>query len=120
MSGSSKSVQPLRDFLRVLIAPAVWFAHFSFLYGAEALICIEPPPGRGAAMGWTAILATAVALTGVIVLIWRLLYSAKTTALPADRGGAWLRHVSLLLAILSALGIIWTALPTTILPACAF
>jgi hypothetical protein len=119
MSVSFKSVQPLADFLRVLIAPTIWFAHFTFLYGAEALICIGPATERSAIMGWTAILATAAALTGLIILMARLLQSAKAAAARTDRGNAWLPQVSLLLALLSALGIIWTALPTAILPACA-
>lgn len=119
MSAAFKPVRPLGDFLRVLIAPAVWFAHFSFLYGTEALICIGPPAGRDATMGWAAILATAVALSGLVVLATRLLRSRETPRLKSEDANAWLRRTSLLLTLLSALAIIWTTLPTAVLPACA-
>jgi hypothetical protein len=119
MSAALKPVRPLGDFLRMLIAPAIWFAHFSLLYAADALICIGPPADRGTTMGWMVGLATAAALAGLIILVARLLRSKKIVTPRSDNGTAWLRRTSLLLALLSTLGIIWTTLPTAILPACA-
>ena len=120
MSAASKPVRPFADFLRVLIAPAIWFAHFSLVYAAEALICIGPPAGRGTTMGWIVILATAAALTGLIILAARLLRSGNAAPSRSDRGKAWLRRASLPLTLLSVLGVIWTALPAAILPVCTF
>lgn len=119
MSAASKPVRPFGDFLRVLIAPAIWFAHFSVLYAAEALICIGPQAGRGTTMGWIVMLATAVASTGLIILTVRLLRSGKMAAPRSGHSISWLQRTSLLLTLLSALGIIWTTLPTAVLPACA-
>ena len=118
MSVASKPVRPFGDFLRVLIAPAIWFAHFSFLYGAEALVCIEPSADSGTTMGWMVFLGTAVALIGLMLLGAGLLRSATTASPRSNHDNTWLRRVSLLLTLLSTLAVIWTTLPTAVLPAC--
>jgi hypothetical protein len=120
MSAPLKPVRPLGDFLRVLIAPTIWFGHFSLLYAAETLICIGPPADRGTAMGWTVILATAAALAGLVILAAQLFRAGRMASPEAQDNTVWLRRTSLLLTLLSALGVIWTTLPTAILPACAF
>ena len=117
MSAASNPVRPFGDFLRLLIAPAIWFAHFSSLYAAETLICIGPQAGRGAMTG-IVVLATAAGLTGLIILAARLRRSGKMAAPGPGHGRSWLRRTALLLTLLSALGIIWTTLPTVILPSC--
>ena len=38
--------RPLGDLLRVFVPPALWFAHFGVLYGAEALVCTPPAAAR--------------------------------------------------------------------------
>jgi hypothetical protein len=119
MSATLKPVRPVGDFLRMTIAPTIWFAHFSVLYAAEALICIGPPADWGATMRWTVILATAAALGGLIILAARLLRSGKNAPPRSEDSAAWLRRTSLLLTLLSALAVIWTTLPTAVLPACA-
>jgi hypothetical protein len=118
MSAASKPVRPFGDFLRVLIAPAIWFAHFSVLYAAEALICIGPPGDRGTTMGWTVFLATAAALTSLAILAAGILRAGNTPP-TANQESTWFPRVSVLLTILSVLGVIWTVLPTLALPACA-
>jgi hypothetical protein len=118
MSAASP-VRPFGDFLRLLIAPTIWFAHFSLLYAAEALICIGPAADRGGAMGGTVVVVTVAALTGLLILGARLLRSGETVAPEPGHSASWLRRTSLLLTLLSALGILWTTLPTVILPACA-
>ena len=115
MTATIKPVRPFGDFLRMLIAPAIWFAHFSLVYAAEALICIGPPAGRGTTMGWTVFLATAAALTGLIILAAGILRAGNTT----NQESTWFPRVSLLLTLLCVLGVIWTVLPTLVLPACA-
>jgi hypothetical protein len=114
----SATFKPLGDFLRVLIAPAIWLAHLSIVYGAEALICIGPPADRTTRMGWMIFLATSAAVAGLAILVVGLLRRQNTASSGFDRGNAWLLRASLLLSLLSALGIVWTTLPATILPAC--
>jgi hypothetical protein len=118
MSTTFKAVRPLSDFLRVLIAPAIWFLHLVILYSAEALICIGPPAAQSTAMAWMVFLATAAALTGLIILAAGMLRPGASPLPSPDRRNAWLPRVSLLLTLLSVLGVIWTAMPTALLPVC--
>jgi hypothetical protein len=110
-------VQPLSAMLQMLTGPVIWFAHFVLLYGAEALIC-TPPLARPGAMTWFTIAATLAALAALGM------FAAMAMRRPAagsrdhsDVG--FLRAASLLLALLSAIAMVWVALPTAILPVCA-
>jgi hypothetical protein len=106
-------VRPLGDLLRLFVGPAVWFAHFVVLYGAEAMIC-TPGLAAAGAMTWAAAIATLAALAmlaGFSVLVLRR--PAKT------HGGAiFLRRATVLLAMLSAIAVIFVALPVAVLPVC--
>ena len=116
----SKTIRPLNDFLRVLIAPAIWFAHLVVIYGAEALICISPPVTDRKAMAWTVAIATGAALVGLIVSAaglagpW-LLVASKATRAELQ----FLPMMAMALTLLSMLGVVWTAMPATMLVACA-
>jgi hypothetical protein len=57
--------RPLAELLQVFIGPGLWFAHFSIVYGAEALICRDA--ARAHIMVWTGAAATLAALPLVIV-----------------------------------------------------
>ena len=117
MSAASRPVRPFGDFLRMLIAPAIWFAHFSLVYAAEALICMGSSAQRGTTMGWMVILVTAAALAGLVILAVGILRAEK--AARSNRESSLLPRATLLLTAISALGTIWTILPTLVLPACA-
>lgn len=113
----STRVRPLTDLLRLFIGPGLWFAHFTVLYGAEALIC-TPPVTPGRAMIWIAAIATIAALCALALFVARLMRQPP----PEDRehtGAAFLRITALMLAMLSALGVVWTASPIALLPVCA-
>jgi uncharacterized RDD family membrane protein YckC len=111
------SARPLADLLAVCIPPTLWFMHFGVLYGAEALLCTPPAAGRGA-MIWIGALFTAATLAA---LAWFALGLRRPSRDGADQhsGAAFLRSVGLLLALLAALGVVWTALPVAALPVCA-
>jgi hypothetical protein len=115
----SATFKPLGDFLRVLIAPAIWFGHLSIVYAAEALICIGPPADQTTMMRWMVFLATSAATAGLVTLVVGLFRRRHAASRGFDRENAWHARVSLLLTLLSAVGIVWTTLPATILPACA-
>jgi hypothetical protein len=111
-------VRPLGDFLQLFIGPAIWFGHFATLYAAEALIC-TPGLASAGAMTWVAGAATLAALAalggfGATVL-------RRPAHDPAGRhgGAAFLRSATLLLAMLSAIAVVWVALPVALLPVCA-
>ena len=108
--------RPLADFLRVFVGPVVWFLHLVLLYGAEALICM-PPAGSGRAAIWVGVAATAAALGALCP--GRSFSAARTDGRRKHAGATFLRNTTLLLALLSAIGVIWNALPLALVPACA-
>ena len=119
MSAAFESDRPLSDFLRVLVAPFIWFTHLVIVYAAEALVCIGPPADRGNAMGLVVFLASTAALTSLAILAAGILRAGNTAPPTANQERTWFTRVSLLLTLLSILGVIWTVLPTLVLPACA-
>ena len=110
------AARPLGDLLRVFIPPVLWFAHFGVLYGAEALVCTPPAANRHALIwiGAIATIATFAALAWFAVLTRR-----RPSADRTDEHTAFLRGVALLLALLAALGVVWTVFPVAVLPVCA-
>jgi bacteriorhodopsin len=109
--------QPLSAMLQMLAGPVIWFAHFVVLYGAEALICTPPLESSGAMTSVT-IAATVAAL--VALGIFAAIVMRQFTAASRNHTDAgFLRVASLFLALLSAIAVIWVALPTAILPVCA-
>jgi hypothetical protein len=111
------AARPFGDLLGVCIPPALWFGHFGVLYGAEALACTPPAGGRHLLI-WIGAIATVAALA---VLAWLAVSLRRPSAERADEhtGAAFLRDVTLLLALLSAMGVAWTAFPVAVLPLCA-
>lgn len=104
--------RPLADLLRLGIGPLVWFAHFSLSYAAEGVIC-RPPNPSPAAMLWFGAVTTMLALTYLVVFGFRARRGRDQT------DALFLRQATILLTILSALGVIWTAVPIIILRACS-
>ena len=115
---SAPRPRPLGDLLRLLIGPGLWFSHLTILYGAEALIC-TPPMASGRAMIWIASGATIAALGALAVFGAALLRQPPPAERPEEHIAAFLHATALLLAVLSALGVVWTASPVALLPVCA-
>jgi hypothetical protein len=114
---STPIARPLADFLWLFVGPGVWFAHFTFLYGAETLLCL-PPAASPHAVLWLAAIATALALGTLgafATMMWR---RARTGGREPPAGVGFLRNATLLLTLLSALAVTWTALPVAMLRAC--
>lgn len=111
-------VRPLGDLLQLFAGPAVWFAHFVVLYGAEALIC-TPPLASPRAMSWIALVATLAAIAALGAFVAMAL--RRPVPDPANRrhDAAFLRGTALLLAVLSAVAMVWAAVPAALLPVCA-
>jgi hypothetical protein len=109
--------RPLADLLLLLVGPVVWFLHLVVLYGTEALIC-TPPVGTEQTMMRLGAVATGTAVAVLVILI-------ATPAPGADQrpgehtGAAFLHSTTLLLALLSGIGVIWNALPLALAPVCA-
>lgn len=102
-----KAARPLTDLLLIFAGPFIWFGHFSFIYGAETLICLGPAELAGSRMVWTYALATLVTLAGLSFL-----------AVMLARDARGLSRIGLGLTLLSIAAVIFTAIPVAILPAC--
>src|SRR5690348_206327 len=97
--------RPLSDFLQILTGPLIWFAYFTLLYGAEALSCTSPfaPPNM---MFWISVASTLAAL-GALGIFAAFTARRPAEALPTHSAATFLRFSSLLLALLSAIAVIW-------------
>lgn len=107
-------VRPLSALLRLGTGPIVWFVHFTLTYGAEVVVCRPRPPAPDA-MPWFGATTTLLALT---VLAWFAIASLRRDPAREGTDAAFLRSAALLLSALAALGVIWTAIPITLLRAC--
>jgi hypothetical protein len=108
----------LGNLLQVLAPPLIWFLHLTTVYAAEALICIGPAGATDTMMAWTIALATAAALTALLLTAWTL-HRGNAPPIQSLGSSRFLHGVSYLLILLSLLGIVWTILPTIFLHACA-
>ena len=107
--------RPLADFLRIVAGPVVWFLHLVLLYGAEALLCM-PPAGSGRTTIWVGVSATVAALAALVLVAVATL---RAEGRSRHAGATFLRDTTLSLALLSAVGVIWNALPLALVRACA-
>ena len=117
-----------RDSLWLLtIAPAIWAAHFGASYGLAALWCAKVAGRDGSLSGARLIVAglTAVALLCIAAVGragWRAA-ALHTGATPFHADTATDRHrllglATFLLAILSGVAVIYTAIPVAIFRSC--
>jgi hypothetical protein len=116
------------DLWRVLVAPIIWAVHFLFCYVYGAVYCAKF--GRDAPLLDVRIavaLATAVALVG-LGLATRHLWGVRGSSItnndyefehdtPEERH-RFLSHVALMLCVLSAVAVIYVAIPAAYLTSC--
>lgn len=116
------------DLWRVILAPIIWAAHFLFCYVYGAIYCAKL--GREAALLDVRIavaMATVLALVG-IALTTRHLWGVRGRSLtnndyefdhntPEERH-RFLSHVALMLCVLSAVAVIYVAIPAAYLTSC--
>jgi hypothetical protein len=116
------------DLWRVIAAPIIWALHFLFCYVFAAIYCEKS--GRGAAL-WdvrvAVAVATVVALAG-IGLATRHLWDVRGRSLTDDdfeyehntpeERHRFLSHVALMLCALSAVAVLYVAIPVFYLTTC--
>lgn len=116
------------DLWRSIAAPLVWVVHFLTCYITAAVFCEKS--GRGADLlpvGWVVGVATVVAL-GIIAAIAASLWQVRARSLtdndfefehnsPEERH-RFLSHVALMLCVLSAVAVVYGALPVVMLESC--
>lgn len=116
------------DLWRVIVAPIIWAAHFLFCYVYGAIYCAKA--GRDAALLDVRIavaIATVLALAGV-GLATRHLWSVRGRSITNDdyefehntpeERHRFLSHVALMLCVLSAVAVVYVAIPAALLASC--
>jgi uncharacterized membrane protein YbhN (UPF0104 family) len=116
------------DLWRVIAAPIVWALHFLFCYVYGAIYCAKS--GRDASLDGPTlviVIATAVALALIAASTWHL-WRVRGRSLtdndfefehntPEERH-RFLSHVALMLCVLSAVAVLYVAIPMLYLTTC--
>src|SRR5688572_19844762 len=108
----------ISDFLWVLSGPIIWAAHFFSIYLVEALLCTATMPSGRAMTAATSTLTAAALLAMFIIVIYRIPLPEIGLNSARDEKG-FLALLTLILVILSALAVIWVAMPGFWLSVCA-
>lgn len=106
--------------MRLLIAPGVWLAHFTFAYVMVSLVCSAGGAGRevlGVAVVPLAVGVATLAACTLFAVQGYVDYRRWRAHEAGTRG--FISIVSVLLCGLSALGVLWVAFPAFVLPPCA-
>lgn len=116
------------DLWRVIASPIIWAAHFLFSYITVAIYCEKA--GRAAPLGDVRIVvgvATVVALAGIAwftVGLWQVRGRSLTDNdfefehNTAEERHRFLNHVALMLCVLSAVAVLYVAIPLIYLSSC--
>lgn len=99
----------MKDLARILLAPLVWLASFSAVYGLHGLICghgLDGVAGGVDAARWLMALAYGLAVLVQACLVWAL------HASPLAARGGFVGFVSRATAWVGLVAAIWTLLPT--------
>lgn len=112
--------KPVTDFVFALTPLIVWSLHFFAVYIAEALICTASRPLQSNMHAATIIL-TLLALAALTLILfsqrkWIGRIRTNTLFIETD----FLPLVTVALSLISAIAILWVAIPSFFLPVCEF
>ena len=111
MSTARPHVRSFADLMQLFAPAGIWFTQFSTLYLAEALIC-APSIAEPGALIW---IGTAVTVGALAALMAFFLRRRPETG---HDNAAFSHDVTMWLALLAGLAVIWTAFPLAVLPVC--
>ena len=107
-----------RSLLFMLAAPLIWAAHFLFIYSVNGIACARPALMHAWAgipiSSWIILGASLLALAAMAAI-----YVRGRTQTPATNDPGFLPWVAGMLALLSAVAVIWETMPVLLLPACS-
>ena len=104
----------IAPFIAMLTGPIVWAAHFSSLYAAATLACLTPETSESAPRIFAGAL-TLILIGGLARFVARRIQAARH----ADKShGHFIDAVAGLLAALSILAMLWTALSMAMIADC--
>ncbi|MFN7111643.1 MAG: hypothetical protein ACK4M2_08390 [Brevundimonas sp.] len=106
----------MKDVLRILVAPLVWLASFSAVYGLHGLIC-----GHGIEGAVFGLISVPRLLMGVAYALAVLLQVGLVLALHSERFGSpspFVRFVSRATGWVGLVAAVWTLLPTLVTTYC--
>lgn len=111
-------------FLYMLLGPIVWALHFTLIYGAHTLLCLgKPSTAPAAGIDSAALVIFAATFVALCMLAAAVAFPAETRRLffaagwPAEQR-KFQHRTMILLASLSALGIVWAGASAAFVNAC--
>ncbi len=110
--------------LYMLIGPVVWSAHLGVIYFGQSMLCAHGLAGRSVAgMGIIPFLILSATLISLALLLAAVVAPAAASRFARASGWfgqdvAFYRRVMVLLAILSAVGVVWAGATTLAIPDC--
>lgn len=108
--------------LAVIAGPMVWTAHFLACYLTVSLACAAGSAGLVPPTIAVVTAASLVLLAGIGLAAWRRWRSGRGREHTRGHDAAvapFLGLVTLMLSVLSAIAVLWVALPGAMLPSCA-
>ena len=110
----------VRGFVEMLLGPVIYLGFFGLTYLANSLICTLSHGNTPMITDTQAAVNVSVlglTIAAIVLIGWHLINGFRLVARGReDREDAFMGLVSLTLAMLSALAVLWTALPAATLP----
>ena len=126
--GETEFREEQASLVRITLGPLTWAVHFVVSYAATAVFCakLEAPQEAIAWLRWGVLAATALALGLIAWLGWRAWrqWREGNEDIWEDPAGSnedrhqFLGHAALLLAAISFIGVVYTALPALLSASC--
>src|SRR5687767_5767406 len=101
-----------------------WAAHFTIIYAVTTLACTKNFAGRKILGLGIVPFAITIATLAALAVIGAVLINALVRALPprsarsGEDSARFLRYVTVSIALLALVAIVWNALPVLVLPPC--
>jgi hypothetical protein len=118
MSAARHSARSSKGLGFVLAGPAIWAMHFFVLYASEGFLCAAGPWAAADAVRLISLTTTTIAVAALLAFLgWQAQRGWRRQRAAAIDAVAY-RDISMGLAVMALLAVIWSALPAILLPVC--